>query len=295
MKEESGKRKMSGAWLCLMAFFIFHFSFFNFSMAQHGDLMGRSELLFAGGGMTYLGDLNEQSAFGEVNVAGSLGVRTWLDNRWALRGTVAYGAISAMHDCIEARNLSFRSNLFEASLVVEFTFRPYGPGATESPWTPYLFGGVGVFHFNPKTKYTSFDGTEQWVELQPLCTEGQGTTLYPERRPYRLIQTAMPFGVGVRWRVSKSLSLAVEYGFRKTWTDYLDDVSTTYVGSELLAAQVSDGVMAAQVADRSSEPNAPGIKRGDDSLDDWYSYFNLSVGINLNTLFGWMKSKKCRN
>ena len=275
--------------------FVFHFSLFTSVQAQHGDLLNRTEVMLAGGGMTYLGDLNEQSAFGEVNLAGSFGVRTWLDNRWALRGMVGYGSVSAMHDCFESRNLSFRSNLFEASLVVEFTFRPYGPGATESPWTPYIFGGFGFFHFNPKTKYTSADGTENWAELQPLCTEGQGTSLYPERRPYSLIQMNMPFGVGVRWRVSKSVSLAVEYGFRKTWTDYLDDVSTTYVGSEVLVSQVRDGVLAAMLADRSPVPNAPGIKRGDDSLDDWYSYFNLSIGLNLNTLFGWMRSKKCRN
>lgn len=265
------------------------------AVAQRDDFLGRTQLTLAGGGMTYLGDLNEQSAFGEVNMAGSVGLRTRLDNRWSLRGMVSYGSISAMHDCIEARNLSFRSNLFEAALTVEFTFRPYGPGATESMWTPYLFGGLGFFHFNPMTSYTSMDGTVTWVELQPLCTEGQGTTLYPDRRPYSLIQLAMPFGVGVRWRLSRNVTLAAEYGFRKTWTDYLDDVSTTYVGSEVLTSQVENGVVAAMVADRSEVPNAIGIKRGDDSLDDWYSYFNLSVGLNLNMLLGWMKSKKCRN
>lgn len=245
--------------------------------------------------MTYLGDLNEQSVFGEVNAAGSFGLRMWLDNRLALRGTVSYGSVSAMHDCLESRNLSFRSSLFEASLVVEFTFRPYGPGATESPWTPYIFGGLGFFHFNPMTSYTESDGTVNWVELQPLCTEGQGTEAYPERRPYTLTQLAMPFGLGVRWRVNKHFSFAVEYGFRKTWTDYIDDVSTTYVGEEVLSTQPANGTLATLLADRSSTPNAPGIKRGDDSLDDWYSYFNLAIGINLETLFGWMRSKKCRN
>ena len=93
----------------------------------------------------------------------------------------------------------------------------------------------------------------------------------------------------------QNVSLTAEYGFRKTWTDYLDDVSTTYVGSEVLLAGVQDGVLAAALADRSEVPNAVGIKRGDDSLDDWYSYFNLSLGMNLDMLFGWMRSKRCRN
>ena len=265
------------------------------AVAQRDDLLSRSELVVAGGGMNYLGDLNDQSAFGEVHAAFGVGVRSRLDNRWSLRFGGAYGGISASEDCIAKRNLTFRSHIYEGSLVAEFNFRPYGPGATEGRWTPYLFGGVAVFHFGPETQYTAPDGTASWVALQPLCTEGQGTTVYTERRPYPLTQVCMPFGVGMRWRLSKNVSLTAEYGFRKTWTDYLDDVSTTYVGSEVLLAEVQDGVLAAALADRSEVPNAVGIKRGDDSLDDWYSYFNLSLGMNLDMLFGWMRSKRCRN
>lgn len=263
--------------------------------AQQRDFLSRSELLLAGGGMTYLGDLNGQSVFGEANMAGSVGLRTRLDNRWSLRAMLSYGTIEVSHDCLEQRNLSFRSRLFEAAMVAEFDFRPYGPGATESPWTPYLFGGLGFFHFNPMAQYVAPDGNVTWVELQPLHTEGQGTSLYPERRPYALMQLSMPFGLGVRLRLGKHVSMALEYGFRETWTDYLDDVSTTYVGTDLLWAEVSDGVLAAQMADRSAVPNAAGIKRGDDSLDDWYSFFNLSMGVHLDLLLGWMRSKRCRN
>lgn len=258
------------------------------------DLLSRSELLLVGGGTTYIGDLNDQSAFGEVNPAGSIGIRTHIDNRWAVRGALSYGSLSAMHDCIEQRNLSFRSRLIGASLTAEFTFRPFGPGSTESLWTPYIFGGVALFHFNPMALHTEYDGSETWVALQPLCTEGQGTMAYPERRPYSLTQMSIPFGVGVRVRLNKHFSFAAEYGFRKTWTDYLDDVSTTYVGADLLEAEVVDGALAAQMADRSEVPNAVGIKRGDDSLDDWYSYFNIAIGVNMETLFGWARSKRCK-
>ena len=265
------------------------------AVAQRDDLLSRSELMLIGGGMNYLGDLNDQSAFGEVHLAEGAGVRVKLDNRWSVRVAGCYGSISAMEDCLEQRNLSFRSRLYEGSLVAEFNFRPYGAGATESQWTPYLFGGVAVFHFNPETQYTAVDGTVQWAFLQPLHTEGQGTTAYPGRRPYPLMQVSMPFGLGMRMRLNKNFSLTAEYGFRKTWTDYLDDVSTTYVGADLLRAEVQEGSLAAQLADRSETPNAIGIKRGDDSLDDWYSYFNISVGLNLNMLLGWMRSKRCRN
>ncbi|MBQ8704611.1 MAG: outer membrane beta-barrel protein [Bacteroidales bacterium] len=261
--------------------------------AQRTDLLSRSELVLTGGGMNYLGDLNDQSAFGEVHAGFGAGVRCRLDNRWSLRLGGSYGTVSASEDWQEWRNLSFRSRIYEGSLLAEFNFRPFGPGATESQWTPYIFGGVAVFHFGPEALYEAPDGSTSWVALQPLCTEGQGTTTYPSRRSYPLTQLAMPFGVGVRWRLSKNFSLTAEYGFRKTWTDYLDDVSTTYVGADLLTAEY--GNQSAALADRSDMPNAVGIKRGDDSLDDWYSYFNLSVGLNLNMLFGWMRSKRCRN
>ena len=84
-----------------------------------------------------------------------------------------------------------------------------------------------------------------------------------------------------------------------TWSDYLDDVSTTYVGSELLEAEVLEGAMAARMADRSNEVesgyvNAVGIKRGDDALKDWYAFLKVSVGVNLETLLGWTRSKRCK-
>ena len=288
---ERKKRGMDLARFVDVALLLFVFSSVNLAMAQRGDFVSCTELVLSGGGMTYIGDLNDQSAFGDVHAAGSVGLRSRIDNRWSVHGSFGYGTLSAEHDCLAQRNLSFRSELYEGSLALEFDFRPYGPGATESMWTPYLFGGLAVFHFNPAAACTLSDGTVKWVELQPLRTEGQGTSLYGQRRPYALTQMAFPFGIGVRMRLGKQVSLTAEYGFRMTWTDYLDDVSTTYVGAELLAEEVP--TLSAQMADRSSVPNVEGIKRGDDSLNDWYSYFNLSLGVNLDILVGWMRSKRC--
>ena len=266
--------------------------------AQRQDFLSRGELVLLGGGMSYIGDLNNQSVFGMPRGGFGVGLRERLDNRWILRANVVMGSVGCDHDYLERRNLSFRSYVRELSAVAEFNFRPYGPGATESQWTPYLFGGFGLFLFNPTAAYTYSDGTVEWVELQPLRTEGQGTAAYPERRQYSRFQVCIPFGMGVRCRLGKNFSIAVEYGFRKTMTDYIDDVSTTYVGADLLRGEVNDGEMAARMADRSSEVvpgyvNAPGIKRGDDSLDDWYSFFNVSIGFSLETLFGWMRNPRC--
>lgn len=268
--------------------------------AQRRDFVGRSELLLSVGGMNYIGDLNNESALTMPRLAGGVGVRYRLDNRWAFRAEASYGRVEQEKDYNELRNLSFRSDILELSVLAEFNFAPFGLGATEKKWTPYLFGGFGVFHFNPKARYTIGNGKESWAELQPLCTEGQSSVGYPDRKQYPLTQICMPFGVGIKWLLGKSFTLMVEYGFRKTWTDYLDDVSKTYVGKDYLQDHSGDGALAAQLADRSGEvvpgyENAPGIKRGDDSLDDWYAYFHISLGISLDTMFGWMRSKKCRN
>ena len=266
--------------------------------AQSPDFLQRSEIVLSGGGMSYIGDLNNQSAFGRVAGAGGVGLHSRINNRWSVRGGIGRGSVSS-DDYIEARNLSFRSHIYEFSAVTEFDFQPFGPGATESIWTPYIFGGLAVFHFNPEASYTDAEGNIQWVALQPLHTEGQSTSAHPDRKPYQLIQLAMPFGIGARVRLGKNFSLTAEYGFRITWTDYLDDVSKTYVDASVLQAEVNDGDIAAMMADRSGEVtagavNAPGIKRGDDSLNDWYSFFNISLGVNLNMLLGWMRSKRCK-
>lgn len=249
--------------------------------------------------MNYIGDLNNQSVLSPLHAAGGVGLRTRLDNRWAVRVEASYGRISCDKDYIRLRNLSFRNDIFELCAMAEFNFRPFGQGATESAWTPYIFGGFGVFHHSPMALCVGDEGVQQWVALQPLCTEGQGTSLYPERRPYALIQLCMPFGVGFKWRISKVFSLAAEYGFRKTWTDYLDDVSTTYVEASLLEREVIDGNVAVRLADRSGEVepgyvNAAGIKRGDDSLKDWYAFMHVSLGVSLEAMFGWMRPKRCK-
>lgn len=265
------------------------------------NLLARSEVGLTGGGMNYLGDLNDQSMFGTVNLAGGLTARINLDTRWAVAFGGVYGHIEGGNpDVVWRRNLSFKSQIAEGFARVEFNFFPYGlHHGTQKRATPYIFCGVGFFKFNPQAQYVdSLSGMGTWYDLQPLGTEGQGTRAYPDRTKYQLFEVCMPFGIGYRWRISPSVHLTVEYGWRKTWTDYLDDVSTTYVGADVLAGEDGGGTMAAILADRSGEVvpgyvNGVGIKRGDDSLDDWYSYFNVSLSFSAEMLFGWMRGKRC--
>ena len=259
--------------------------------------LGKSEIGVTVGGMNYIGDLNDQSMLGGFEAGAGLMARINFNPRWAIAVGVNYGHLSGGNpDVIVRRNLSFRTSLTEAFARVEFNFFEYGlHHGTQKRATPYIFCGIGMFHFNPMALYGGPQGGEPtWYELQPLCTEGQGTSAYPERSRYQLTQLCMPFGVGYRWRVSPAMHVTLEYGWRKTWTDYIDDVSTTYVGSDLLGS----GSMAAILADRSGEVepgyvNAVGIKRGDDSLDDWYGYLSVSVSFSAEMLFGWMRGKVC--
>ena len=266
------------------------------SLAQRQKPYG--ELGFTVGGVNYIGDLNGQSLFGTVRPAASLFYRYNIDSRWAVTFSALYGTLTGGNPDVQPlRNLNFTSHLCEASLRAEFNFVSFGSDDVSYRTTPYLFCGLGVFHYNPQTTYTDpSTGTSTTVDLQPLGTEGQYSDLYPDIYPYSLYNICIPFGVGFKYRISKTIVCSIEYGFRKTWTDYLDDVSTLYVSPEIFG----DNDVARRMADRSAEldggkPNAVGAIRGDDTLDDWYAFFNASLTIDANFLFGWMKPKRCYN
>lgn len=244
------------------------------------------------GGMNYLGDLNNQSMLGQVSPAGSFYIRHNYTDRWAVAFLASFGHIQQDKDVLSWRNLSFRSMLAEAGIRVEFNFVSFGEEVMQFRTTPFIFGGLAYYMFNPKARYTNASTNQtEWVSLSELGTEGQMSDLYPDRYPYNLYGLSMPFGFGFKAMLSKNFVISVEYGFRKTWTDYLDDVSTTYVRAE----SFESNEIAASLADKSEVPNMEGSQRGDDSLDDWYSYFNVTLTISGNILFGWMKSKKCYN
>jgi hypothetical protein len=140
------------------------------------------------------------------------------------------------------RNLSFRNNIKELSLVFIFDyFDNHSRYTHRVDWTPYAFAGVAVLHHNPQARVpeTGLDGNplpnaNRWVDLQPLGTEGQHAELLKTDanyglKPYKRIQPALPLGFGVRFRVKSRMDLSIEYSFRYMFTDYLDDVSRNYV------------------------------------------------------------------
>ena len=193
---------------------------------------------------------------------------------------LAYGSVGASdknntNPGIIARNLSFKSNIYEANLMLELnlmdpeTFSSY----------PYMTIGVGVFHFNPYT----YDSANQKVYLQPLGTEGQGLPQYPEKKKYALTQFCLPIGGGWKWPLNDTWDMSVEFGYRFLFTDYLDDVSTTYPNESILAA--ARGPLAASLSYRGTGTAIEGMQRGNPSKNDSYFFGGIKFSCSLNKLF----------
>lgn len=132
------------------------------------------------------------------------------------------------------RNLSFKSFIYELQATANiYPLQIINPQTT-SRFRPYAGTGIGVFHFNPKAELNG-----QWYFLQPLHLEGQGFTEYPNRKNYKLTQVYIPFNIGLQYRINDSYLIGLNAIFRKTFTDYIDDVSTTYIDPSLFDVYLS--------------------------------------------------------
>ncbi len=174
----------------------------------------------------------------------------------------------------EGRGLNFRSDIWEFNAIGEW--HSIRIRHTEYSFTfPYVFGGVGVFHFNPKA---DVDG--EFIELQPLGTEGQGLPSYPEA--YSRTQFNLPLGAGIKF-INRKFTFGIEAGARKLFTDYLDDVSATQVNHREIFD--GNGPVAAQL----SNPNLGGSEGVDETyrrgseFDDWYYMMNVTISYNFGS------------
>jgi hypothetical protein len=230
----------------------------------------------------YVGDLSNNSVslyLGESNFAVGA-FATYHFNPWIGAtlefnyGTITGQDANSSFVDIQERNLSFRSYLVDGALTAEFYIPGFQPYNLSRPVSGFLFGGIGFQAFNPRTLYEG-----QWVELQPLGTEGQA--------PYSKVTLSIPFGVGMKYAVTDQLNVGLRIGTRRTFTDYLDDVSGNYVSYTELLAQ--NGELAAALGNRTgeylniSEPVIvpTGTPRGDGSPADWTFFGMITVSWNL--------------
>jgi len=254
---------------------------------------------FLVGGSNYLGELSANSSqifLKETNIAAGAFAKYNVNHLVALRLGFNYTTISGAdrnsgNRAIIDRNLNFQSDIYEVGLIGEFNILGYQPYNYTSTFSPYLFGGIAFFQFNPQGELNG-----QLFDLQPLGTEGQNLAAFPERTPYKLNQFAIPFGVGFKYTLTETLNLGVEIGARKIFTDYLDDVSLTYPGNAAFAAEGAS-LETIQLSNQSSNnlgDDIAGFARGDNNVNDWYFILGVTLSYNFldNGLIGGRKRSR---
>lgn len=239
----------------------------------------------------YLGDLNTNWRTDNLNLAGGFAARYNFNPRIAARLSFNYGHLEAYDSDSQnpferIRNLSFQTDIFEGSGQVEFNFLPYIHGSRDYFFTPYVFAGISVFNYEPKT--VADDGN--LVSLRELGTEGQ---LRGEE--YLTLSSALAYGIGFKWDINYEWSMDFFISARNTSTDYLDDVSTVYPDrSDLARSRNGVEEYATQLYDRSllegsfENRDREGEQRGDATNNDNFFFF----GLGINYYFGDVRCPK---
>ncbi|MBK7944248.1 MAG: hypothetical protein IPJ85_02580 [Flavobacteriales bacterium] len=267
----------------------------------------RQEVEFGLGISNFLGELGGRNQIGspfvwdlelsQTRPAASLAYRYFLARKQALRMRLTYGVLAGNDNLTTepyrmTRNLNFKSDVIELSLVYEIhlykeelghVYDLRGVKGTKSSRVGlYFFGGIGGFYFDPRAQFNN-----QWVRLKPLGTEGQGLPGGAEE--YKNIQLCIPMGIGLRRAFTKQWSGGIEIQYTKTFTDYIDDVSTKYYDKELIRA--ANGDVAAFLSDPSLESGPlvengiysteTGMQRGDETDLDAYLFVKLTADWKL--------------
>lgn len=253
----------------------------------------------------YMGELAKPVAINETHPMGGLILRYNFSSMLTLRASASFGRISGDDKNYDSdnfrkrRNLSFRSNIMEFAGTFEFNFGGFANGNNMLARAPYLFAGLAIFKYNPKAYFEyipavhdAIDNTgslkrfdKSWIELQPLSTEGQESTKFNNKKRYPLTQISIPFGIGYKFNLDEDWTLGIEGGVRKTFTDYLDDVSTVYIDDQIVGG--ANGFLAVAMKDRSAEVGQikfeNGEARGNSKAKDWY----MMIGFTLTkTILG---------
>ncbi len=249
-----------------------------YQSTEYGVLLGAS---------TYFGDLNPNYGYKYIRPAAGAFLRYHFNPYIAIRGAVNYTKIGyddqfTSNPYQQQRNLNFRSDILEANVMAEFNFFWFSTGDQHHRFTPYLTGGIGAFYYEPYTTYNS-----RRYNLRPLGTEGQNTADYADRK-YKPYSICFPVGAGIKYWISPGLNLGFELVNRFTLTDYIDDVSSTYVGVDKFVPNPMNPSVASELQDRSfavdgQKLGRAGKQRGDKATKDQYFMVQLSLSFQLKT------------
>ncbi|MBY0435977.1 MAG: outer membrane beta-barrel protein [Cyclobacteriaceae bacterium] len=261
-------------------------------MAQSFFAMRRSRSLIltvGTGTSSYFGELSNPGDYLQANLNFHAGLQYYLTNRIGIRGEVSWFQLSgddkkaSIESGRRGRNLSFNSNNFEISAIGIINLFPQGRSFYQRPgFNLYGFGGIGLLYFNPTTE---FQGKK--YQLRPQRTE---------LVDYGPVTFVIPMGMGVRFKMGPFMNLSFEGGYRKTFTDYLDDVSTVHYDASKFPT-----ALAYSLSDRRPEigiaPAPEGNIRGNPKTDDGYALFSVKVEyyLPINFFQGNGQQKKFKN
>ena len=256
---------------------------------QKNTFTKQKQYMYAGlsvDALNYFGDIVPKSNFASTKisftrpgVSGHFGYR--IGPRVTLRASLSYGKLQS-DDFVVAdpsgdnskfryiRNTQFKNSIVDLSVVGIVDLKKNSATyLNRAPFTPYALIGFSVFHHNPKglvpemdytkgggSAPTAFSNAGEWVALEPLGTEGQYATLEPTDanygiKPYSLWQISIPFGIGMRYKLSDAIDFSFDFSVRWLFTDYIDDVSSNYVDLDVL-----DSDLARAMSYRSNEPTS---------------------------------------
>lgn len=245
------------------------------------------EVGVAFGAAHYFGDLNTNASLNRPKISAGAFFRKQFGNYIGIKlaanyARLGYSDVYSKNETQVRRNLSFNTNIWELSLSGDFNFFKFYPGISGYTYTPYVSLGVGVFSYDP---YAYLANEKQF--LRPLGTEGQGSSLYPERTPYSSMAVAFPIALGFKYNLTPATNVFVEVGYRFTNTDYLDDVSTTYAPDAFVPLPNGEPSVAMLLQDRSYETGPvigiKGRQRGNSTQKDNYVIAQIGVSFNLSS------------
>jgi hypothetical protein len=287
---------ITSAWRLQSQYYFYNDKYYNsVLLVESGVTLGGMNCLTdlggkEGRGKPFLKDINWE----KTHLTSGIYINLMYDQALGLRVEANFGKVSAADQVLNKdhsvsrhryyRNLHFRSRILEGCFVAEVLPLAILNKEKYTLLSPYLLAGIGFFKFSPQ----AFIGN-QWVDLQPLSTEGQGFKEYPGRESYRLIQVNFPLGMGLRYELSALITIRIDIVYRFLRTDYLDDVSTRYVdpGTFYSNHRTHVAVIAEQLADRGAELTPGFYKkegeiRGNPANRDGYFSGNLKFGLFLN-------------
>ncbi|MEO6845087.1 MAG: DUF6089 family protein [Ginsengibacter sp.] len=268
-----------------IALLIISFAFTMSSYAQMEEYVQEGEFGITAGLSHYFGDLDNNFALNRPKVAFGAFFRKQFGNYTAIRLSGNYALLGysdkySKNVYQQRRNLSFNTNIFELTVQGDFNFFKFIPTDRAHAFTPYATIGIGFFSYDPYAFYQN-----QKVYLRPLHTEGE--TFYQGRKEYGSIALCFPLGFGVKYAINDKINLSFEVTHRFTTTDYIDDVSTTYIGIDKFPSTAGGKSLAGIMQDRSFETGDPigieGRQRGYSKQKDQYATAVFGIAFNITS------------